>query len=722
MLLFDKPIFLNRSIQEWFISLPTIIILFIVIFISSSQYIHSQLLQKGEEIWGDYHVMRGIDAEMEIPSCEMDIESLVANEITRVNALPDEDEFGLPNDKPNPQAIRKSFEDQLTICEKKQNVIQTSIDKLTPTLKVYRTIEKSIAGISNIAVFIKRPLLIILLVLCAVSTTLHRHHISLRPIKTKLDYYVSQTSQLITALVLLYSSYKYFQSELTLKEQGVEVGNIYMQVLWIVSAILLIATNVWMLLRPSDYDLEDGGNIFSALLTIPLFSIMGNISALNFIAFMGFDTGVSVFIADIVGSAGDLLLSLALYIFIGMLLKESRIPQLALNIIRPWRMSSELLCFIVLLIAAVPTAYTGASGIFIIAAGAIIFEEVRMANTRGQLALATTAMSGSMGVVLKPCLLIVIIASLNDSVTTSELFTYGMYVFLLSAFLFFVFTQLTRQEPIRIAPVSEAFPKSLAALVPLLPYVFIAAAVVLIYGHVFDQTFDEYSAPVILPLVLVTILIYERVFSKNVSKAMDSELNTHYQKDNAEVDSHIESETTEQALRFATNETTNHIGALLFLMFFTAAIGGLIESSGIMHSFPTDLDNFWLMLGLLVATLVVVGMFMEPYGAVILVNAVFAPIAFANGINPLHFWLITLVAFELGYLSPPVALNHLLTRHVIGEEAAEIARNEPLPKNNFYFRYERFLLPIVVMGTSLLLVAFVPPLIGYEAIGFVTSD
>ncbi|MDY7026547.1 MAG: TRAP transporter large permease subunit, partial [Pseudomonadota bacterium] len=436
--------------------------------------------------------------------------------------------------------------------------------------------------------------------------------------------------------------------------------------------------------------------------------------AINFLVFMGFHSGVSVFIADLVGKAGDLLLSLALYIFIGMLLKESRIPQLALNIIRPWKMSSELLCFIVLLIAAVPTAYTGASGIFIIAAGAIIFEEIRMANTRGQLALATTAMSGSMGVVLKPCLLIVIIASLNDEVTTNELFTTGAYVFLISAFLFFVITQLTRQEPISIAPVSEAFPKSLAALIPLLPYVIITAGVILLYSYVFDQNFDEFSAPIILPIVMLTILFYEKVFSNDVSDAMDSELNTNFDSIHDEVDSHLSAKTTEQAYRFASTETTNHIGALLFLMFFTAALGGLIEHSDLINSFPSDFNSFWGMLGIVVVTLVVIGMFMEPYGAVILVNAVIAPVAFANGINPLHFWLITLVAFELGYLSPPVALNHLLTRHVIGEENAAIARAEPLPRDNFWFRYERFLLPIVVMGLSLILVAFVPPLVGYD--------
>ena len=108
---------------------------------------------------------------------------------------------------------------------------------------------------------------------------------------------------------------------------------------------------------------------------------------------------------------------------------------------------------------------------------------------------------------------------------------------------------------------------------------------------------------------------------------------------------------------------------------------------------------------LLVVTMVIIGMIMDPFGAVILVNATIAQVAFDNGIAPLHFWMISLVAFELGYLSPPVALNHLLTRQVVGDDEVESAK---VINGSFYRRYEKYLLPIAVMLTALLLVAFVP--------------
>ncbi len=105
--------------------------------------------------------------------------------------------------------------------------------------------------------------------------------------------------------------------------------------------------------------------------------------------------------------------------------------------------------------------------------------------------------------------------------------------------------------------------------------------------------------------------------------------------------------------------------------------------------------------------LVFVGMIMDPFGAVILVSATIAPIAYKNGIDPVHFWMIVLTSFELGYLSPPVALNQLLTRQVVGEKEMDEADAE-VRHLSFYYKYERWILPLLVMVPSLLLVVYVP--------------
>jgi TRAP-type C4-dicarboxylate transport system permease large subunit len=143
------------------------------------------------------------------------------------------------------------------------------------------------------------------------------------------------------------------------------------------------------------------------------------------------------------------------------------------------------------------------------------------------------------------------------------------------------------------------------------------------------------------------------------------------------------------------------------LMALSVSIGGVIERSGMMDAVPESFGSVYVAATILMALLVFVGMIMDPFGAVILVSATIAPIAYKNGIDPVHFWMIVLTAFELGYLSPPVALNQLLTRQVVGEKEMDEADAE-VRHLSFYYRYERWILPLFVMVPSLILVVYVP--------------
>ncbi|MCO4762983.1 MAG: TRAP transporter large permease subunit, partial [Myxococcales bacterium] len=120
----------------------------------------------------------------------------------------------------------------------------------------------------------------------------------------------------------------------------------------------------------------------------------------------------------------------------------------------------------------------------------------------------------------------------------------------------------------------------------------------------------------------------------------------------------------------------------------------------------------YMAMAVLMFVLVIIGMIMDPYGAVILVSVTLYPIAKENGIHPLNFWMTALVSFELGYLTPPVALNHLLTRQVVQSLPEFDADEEIDPGAPFWRRHERIVLPIVVLATTLLIVAFGPIAMG----------
>ncbi|TAK99649.1 MAG: TRAP transporter large permease subunit, partial [Aquabacterium sp.] len=232
------------------------------------------------------------------------------------------------------------------------------------------------------------------------------------------------------------------------------------------------------------------------------------------------------------------------------------------------------------------------------------------------------------------------------------------------------------------------------------------AAIVAIYEFALETKLNEITAPTIMPVLLILILVYDKMTNKG-----KAELTPDYA-------SHRQ-DGVETSIRYATNETIGHIGALLSLMTLSLAMGGVIERSEVMGFFPKVFENHWTAMAFLVVTKVILGMIMDPFGAVVLVSGTLAPIAYANNIDPLHFWMMTLVAFELGYLLPPVALNQLLTRQVIGEEEVTEA-DEEVKHMGFYRRYERWILPLAVITVGLVVVSFGPLLIhDYPGLAFV---
>ncbi|WP_101676357.1 TRAP transporter large permease subunit [Alloalcanivorax mobilis] len=750
--------FPRRSPQEWLSTLPVLLLLLLVVFLSSGQIIHSQLLKIGESTWEEYFLLRtaGLTAQ---PVCDRDpdIERRVTD-IAEQRRTGEADPLAdiLGPSRIDRDAIRESVLASRENCREKWSRYQTVQQQVTPGVIAFRNFEGGIATLVATLGDYKRLLLALILLICATTTTFQRHHIALRPSRTHKDHLVSTGAQVVSNSLLLISAIVYRNSDLRAAQAGVAVDIFYLHWVWIIGFSALALAALYQLIRPPG-SLEHGGSWGKAILTIPLFSFMCISASIQFYS-QGYFHGISVYM-NMMMELSSLFLNLALYIWIGMMLKQTRLTHIVFDVMRPWNLSPELMCVVVLSFAAVLTAYTGASGIFVIAAGATIYRELIRVGARKQLALAATAMSGSMGVVLRPCLIVVVIAALNKSVTTAEMFSAGAKVFMLSVLVFFLYSQFARTTPARIAPFGEALPASLRRMVPLVPYGIVVGAVALFFNDLLARQLDEFSAPIILPVMLIAILIYEK-FSRHVvhlfalfmvgmlvSSFLEiwqgyqalvggplppgvnpSELQgvlwgdlwrnvlfaiflvVYYLAPAGYQDPHYApekgiSEKLEGSMRLATTETTGHIGALLLLMAMSMGAAGIIERSGLLGALPETFGSVWIAAGFFVVALVLVGMFVDPLGAVILVNAAMAPMAEANGVSTLHFWMIALVAFELGYLTPPVALNHLLTRQVVGDDEVESAK---IRTGSFFRRYEKFLLPISVMLTVLLIVAFLP--------------
>jgi len=424
-------------------------------------------------------------------------------------------------------------------------------------------------------------------------------------------------------------------------------------------------------------------------MVIPLHGYMALLTGIYFLALETHPSGQAIYVEKF-AQHPNVYLGIGLYIWSGMLLAQTRIARQLFKIVMPWNLPPAILAWIVVVAAAYPTAYSGASGIFVIAAGAVIFTQMRASGASSRLALTATAMSGSLGVVLNPCLVIVLIAILNKQVTTTELFGWGRWVFLLTAGLFLLVMLgrwaadgFNRPQSNPAESLRDRFEKSVSAIGSLLPYVGLSALILLAFWFLTDTLPNERTAPFVLPVVLMALVGYDRWSDPERETAPD---------------------TFGKRLMSATSETAHHSGALLMVMVASVGIGGLIERSMIMEAVPSDFGSPMATMAILVVVMVIVGMTMDALGAVVLVSVSVANLAYSNHINPIHFWMMVLVAFELGYLTPPVAINHLLARQVIGEDSW-VEKDET---EGFIKRYEHVILPMAVMGTALLLVAFVP--------------
>jgi TRAP-type C4-dicarboxylate transport system permease large subunit len=635
------------------------------------------MLWIGEQVWPNYYLLNPDATE---PTCNMfvDVDAEVERRIQAYKPDPD-DLFSSP---PDADALRQSLQSNVALCEQRHLMYAENQKHATWALGAYKSFEQGLAGFLLDNIELTKYLFIAMFAMAAAISALDADHIALRLSRNRSEWRLSQGVQFIVNGLMVLSLNAYLGRLST--SPGTE-NTMILQYAWAgVFGMFMVINAIRFFHIPER--MKPGSLSLSSSLVIPLYCMMGLIAMSYFFFVDGYTSGLAIYFG-MMANLSSMFINIGLYVLVGMMLKQTRVPELLLNIVKPFNLPAPMLASVIIFATAFPTAFTGASGIFILAVGGVVYDELRKAGAGRQLSLATTAMSGSLGVVLNPCLLIVVIAALNKEVTTSEMYGWGFWVFILSASLF-SFIVCKTEGNWKPKPAPGAFRLALKQLLPLVPYALTAAAVIFAIWVVLGLKFNEYSAPMILPLVMLALVVLDS--GKESKELSVSRMQTFFERgSNAASDSAV------------------HIGALLALIGFSICLGGILERSDIVHAiFPETLTSPWIAMMVIVVMLTLIGMVMDPFGAVILVSATIAQPAIQIGVDPLHFWIVCLVAFELGYLSPPVALNHLLTRQVVGETEVLAAERT----GTFWHRYQRLLLPLAVMIPSLLLVAFVPML------------
>lgn len=674
------------SSTRWLSWLALSILVFMIL-VTTAESLQSQIIRLGIAFWPDYTQLRDDNV---LPSCDPDFD--IEQRLDALAAeMATQDADSLLDEEFDREQARRSLIGQQLLCQELVQRAAQRDSQLTPTVQFYRALDAGVASVAGLALSTPRTLLALLIFISAAVTSLRRHHIAFRPMESQLDHRLSTGAQLLATAAMTVSVWRYREQSLA---SGIPLQNPELLIIMLAGfGVLTLIHGRQLLQLPADA--KPAGTLLHALLSIPLYTYMLLAGSYFFIFDERYIAGLSLHFATLFELAG-MFLQISLYLWVGMLLKQTRLGERVFAIFSPLKLPPELLCVVAMLVMAVPTAYTGGSGIIVLAMGAVVYEELRRVGTRRSFALATTALTGSAGIVLSPCILIMMIAIMNNQVVSSELYQEGARVFLLTLAVFTLYAVLTKQSRFQVTPLMQAVGPMLHNARPLLAYAAVIALVVLAYALLLDAWVDEFSAAIILPVVIMVLVYFERRWPR-VSGFTPSD---------------TKAAATSTALGDSIDNAIVHIGALLLFIGANMVLGGVVQRSGAEFDlFSGGFVSPLACMGFLLVALVMLGMFMESMSGVVFVTATLASVAYQAGIHPVHFWMTTLVALELGFLTPPVALNHLYVRQVVGE--AEFAR-AAAPEARFWYRHERLLLPIAVMGTTLLIVAFGPFITGYQ--------
>ncbi len=368
-----------------------------------------------------------------------------------------------------------------------------------------------------------------------------------------------------------------------------------------------------------------------ALLGSPIFVI---IAAFALIAFYSIDVDSSVIIIEMSRLADTpLLLSLPLFIFAGTMLSESKAPRRMLNlsqVLLGWLPGG--LAVISLLICALFTAFTGASGVTIFALGGLLFPALIKDNYSEKFSLGLLTTTGSLGLLFPPSLPLIIYGVISET-RIDHLFLAGILPGTLMLVLLAGYSIKKGKDAIKedFSFSGAAIKKALreAAWEIPLPFIILGG----IYGGVFVA--GEAAAVTALYVLIVEVLIYRDIKLNQISPIM-----------------------VKSMALFG--------GILIVLAASMASTNYLIDQevpNKLFELISAHISSKYTFLLLLNVFLLLVGTMLDIFSALVLIVPLIIPIAQLYGVDLTHLGIIFLTNLQIGYCTPPVGLNLFLASY-----------------------------------------------------------
>lgn len=368
------------------------------------------------------------------------------------------------------------------------------------------------------------------------------------------------------------------------------------------------------------------GVVTIAVAGAPLFVIFG---AFALIAFQSIDIPSEAIIIEMARLiSAPTLSAIPMFTFAGYLMAESKTPERLVNLSKAffgWMPGGLALVSIVA--CAFFTAFTGASGVTIIALGGLLYPILIKENYKEEFSTGLITAGGSLGLLFPPSLPMILFG-LIASVSVDKLFMAGI----LPGFLIMVILGIHAMRqgilskavrtPFNISEVGRAV-KNAAFEIPL-PFIILIG----IYGGYF--TASEAAAVTAFYIFIVEVFIYRDV---------------HLFRDIPRI----------------TKDSMVLVGSILVILAVAMGFTSYLVDEQVPNKIFDWIQGFvhskWVFLIALNIFLLVVGALMDIFSAIIVVVPIILPIAKKFGVDPVHLGIIFLTNLEIGYITPPVGIN-----------------------------------------------------------------